>query len=57
LGTWQEIPVYRRESLPAGFTLTGPLIITQQDTTTLVWPGDRLTVDRWGNLLIETREG
>jgi N-methylhydantoinase A/oxoprolinase/acetone carboxylase beta subunit len=37
-------PVYRRETLPAGFTLAGPAIIEEPDATTVVHPGDTLTV-------------
>ena len=39
-----ETPVYRRESLGAGFTLTGPAIIEEPDSTTVVHPGDTLIV-------------
>jgi N-methylhydantoinase A/oxoprolinase/acetone carboxylase beta subunit len=38
----------------AGHSLTGPAVIEQLDATTLVYPGDRLTVDAAFNLLIET---
>jgi N-methylhydantoinase A len=37
-------PVYRRETLPVGFTLDGPTIIEEPDATTVVHPGDTLTV-------------
>ena len=39
-----ETPVYRRETMPAGFALAGPAIIEETDATTVVHPGDRLTV-------------
>ncbi len=39
-----ETPVYRRQSLPAGFELVGPAIIEETDSTTVVHPGDRLVV-------------
>jgi N-methylhydantoinase A len=50
---WRETPVYRRDHLPAGASLTGPAILEQMDTTTVLPPGDRLHQDRDGNLLIE----
>lgn len=39
-----DTPVYRRQTLPAGFSLTGPAIIEETDSTTVVHPGDTLTV-------------
>ena len=50
-GAWREVPVYRRESLPA--QLAGPAVIEQLDCTTVLEPGNRLTLDALGNLLIE----
>lgn len=47
-----ETPVFPRDSLPIGFTLTGPAIIEQSDTTTVVYPGHQLEVDEKTNLLI-----
>ena len=39
-----ETPVYRRERLPAGFALSGPAIIEEPDSTTVVAPGERFSV-------------
>jgi N-methylhydantoinase A len=50
-GGFRNTPVYRRESLPA--TLEGPAIIEQLDCTTVLEPGNKLTIDKLGNLLIE----
>jgi N-methylhydantoinase A len=50
---WRETPVYDRERLPAGAGLAGPAVIEQMDTTIVVPPGDRLSQDADGNLLIE----
>ncbi len=52
-GGWLETPIYRRGQLPPGATLTGPAIVEQLDTTIVVEPGDRVTVDALGNLMIE----
>jgi len=38
-------PVYDRETFAAGMTFTGPAIIEQLDTTTVVFPGDTVMVD------------
>jgi N-methylhydantoinase A len=51
-GAWVETPVYRRDLLPADAALTGPAVIEQMDTTILIEPGDRMTTDADGNLLI-----
>lgn len=50
---WHDTPVYWRDHLPTGFTLDGPAIVTQMDTTVLIEPGDRATGDANGNILIE----
>ncbi len=49
----QDIPVFQRGDLPVGFTLTGPAIIEQDDTTTLVYPGHKARVDGYRNILID----
>lgn len=49
---WIDCPIYDRSDLAAGTTLQGPAIVEQLDTTTVVFPGDRLHVDDVGNLLI-----
>lgn len=48
-----ECPVYDRYRLKSGHTVNGPAIIDEVDSTTVVEPGYRATVDRLGNLLIE----
>ena len=52
-GQWYRTPVYRRESLAVDMSLAGPAIVEQLDTTIVVYPGDRATVDPWGNLTID----
>jgi N-methylhydantoinase A len=49
---WAETPIYRREQLPVGAEFTGPAIVEQLDTTTVIDPGDRVRVDALGNLEI-----
>lgn len=43
-------PIYRRETLPAGFTITGPAIVEEPDSTTVIHPGDVCTVRADGML-------
>lgn len=47
-----ETPVYRRHALAFGASLTGPAVIEQMDTTTIVPPGWTMTVDKMSNLLL-----
>ncbi len=51
-GGFQDTPVYQREALPVDAAFDGPAIIEQMDTTILVEPGDRVTSDDEGNLII-----
>jgi len=51
-GGWVATPVYWRDHLPLDLALHGPAIIEQMDTTTLVEPGDLVTSDADGNLII-----
>ena len=48
-----ETPVYRREALGTGVTLTGPAIIEEPDATTVVHPGDTLVVRPDGLLEVQ----
>jgi 5-oxoprolinase (ATP-hydrolysing) len=52
-GRFVEVPVYNRYRLPEGGTITGPAIVQEAEATTVVWPGDHLTVDAQRNLVIQ----
>jgi len=45
-------PVYARSCLEPGRAINGPAIIAQQDTTTVLLPGQRASVHETGNILI-----
>ncbi|MDN5929438.1 MAG: hydantoinase/oxoprolinase family protein, partial [Hyphomicrobiales bacterium] len=47
-----EVPVYRRDLLPIDTECTGPFIIEQADTTTVVLPGETARLERHGNLIV-----
>ena len=51
---WMETPVYSREKLGSGVVFDGPVIIEEAAASTVVAKGQRLTVDIYGNLVIET---
>ena len=48
-----EAPVYRRADLPAGLPLTGPAIIEEYSSTTILSPHDHLDVGELGELDIK----
>ena len=50
---WEEAHVLPRATLPVGFESDGPLVIEEDQATTLVPPGAHLRVDRLGLLDIE----
>jgi len=47
-----DTPVYERNALVRGQKLAGPAIVEQVDTTTVIYPGQKTTVDQWGNLIM-----
>ena len=46
--------IYERSKLLPGDVLTGPAIIEQLDSTTVVWPDQTASVDAYNNLLLES---
>ena len=48
-----DTPVYDRSALQTGNELSGPAIIQQYDSTTVVEPGWSGRVDQWGTLRLE----
>lgn len=51
---WVDTHVYNRHKLGAGMTIEGPAIVEEPTSSTVVYPGQTLTVDKYGNLIIET---
>ena len=45
-------PVYRRALLLSGNVLTGPAVVAEDTTSTILRPGDRCEVDAFGHLLL-----
>jgi 5-oxoprolinase (ATP-hydrolysing) len=52
-GTWLDVPLHRRENLPPGETVTGPAIITEAGSTTVVDDGWRAATTHDGHLVME----
>jgi N-methylhydantoinase A len=51
-----DAAVYQRDDLPAGTRITGPALIDQLDSTTLVPPGVVAEVDEWLNIRMHIGE-
>jgi N-methylhydantoinase A len=54
-GEYLPTPVFSRAALRAGNKISGPALVEEHASTTVVHPGDRLEVDAFGNLVIEIR--
>jgi N-methylhydantoinase A len=51
-GKFRPTPTYGRAALLAGNRISGPALIEEHASTTVLLPGDRLVVDAYGNLVI-----
>ncbi|HKF75537.1 MAG TPA: hydantoinase/oxoprolinase family protein [Candidatus Dormibacteraeota bacterium] len=54
LDGFTDCPIYDRYSLGEGARISGPAIVEELDSTTVLHPGYAASVDRHGNLLITT---
>ena len=52
-GAFRATSIYARSALASGHRISGPALIEEHASTTLLLPGDRLEVDLYGNLLIK----
>jgi N-methylhydantoinase A len=52
-GAWHEAGIWDRLALPVGALVKGPAILEQGDATTVLDPGLKAKVDRFGNLIVE----
>ncbi len=55
-GRFQDANLYERSLLHHGNGISGPAVVEQSDSTTLVLPGQRARVDAFGNLILFWRE-
>ena len=51
---WTDCPDYDRDALLAGNVIEGPAIVHEFDSSIVVLPGHRATVDEYGDVVIET---
>jgi N-methylhydantoinase A len=50
-----ETPVYDRAALPPGARIEGPAVIEEFGSTTVVFPGQALTVDPYGIMIVRRK--
>ena len=48
--------VYSRDALEPGHRLSGPAIVEQLDTTTVIHPEQEVTVDDYRNLIMSKKQ-
>ena len=48
-----ECPIYDRYALPPGIGLTGPAIVEERESTTVLPPGVEAVVDEYANLVVQ----
>jgi N-methylhydantoinase A len=56
-GRGVEAQIVRRDDLPVGVTLAGPAVVVESTSTTVVPPGQSLSVDAYGALVLQTNAG
>lgn len=49
---WMETPVYDRDGLGQGCCISGPAVVEEAASATVLCLGQKLSVDRFGNLLV-----
>ena len=52
-----KCPIFIREKLRSGNQISGPAVIEQYDSTTVIYPDWKAKVDKFGNLLLTIRGG
>jgi N-methylhydantoinase A len=52
-----DTPVYRRSDLPVGFAFTGPAIIEEYGSTTIIGPGDGVLIGDLGEIQVTLAKG
>jgi len=51
---WLETGIYRHSALAPGVPLEGPAVVEEMSATSVVLPGQHASVDRAGNIIIES---
>jgi N-methylhydantoinase A len=53
-GGWVDAKIYQRDMLEPGFSETGPAVIEEYGSTTVVWPGDRFEIGELHEIRIQS---
>lgn len=57
LQDFADTPVYERDALVVGQAINGPAVVEERVSTTILGPGDRLSVEKGGTLVITVGAG
>jgi N-methylhydantoinase A len=52
-GGWLEAQIFYRDALEPGFSGTGPAVIEEYGSTTIIWPGDRFEIGQLQEIRIK----
>lgn len=53
---WINTPVYDREKLPSNKVIKGPAVVEEKAAVTVIYEGQQLHLDNYGNIIIEMEE-
>lgn len=53
---WINTPVYDRDKLPSNEVIHGPAVVEEKAAVTLIYDGQQLHLDDYGNIIIEMEE-
>jgi N-methylhydantoinase A len=56
-GGWLDAQIYHRDALEPGFSGTGPAVIEEYGSTTVVWPGDGFEIGALHEIRIQCSNG
>ncbi len=56
-GEFQDVPIYWRSDLAPGARISGPAVIAEDDTSTVVSPVFDAHIDKFGYIELVRREG
>ena len=56
-GGWVETPIYRRAAVGAGSSISGPAVVEEVESTTIVFPGQVARTHASGAMFIEPEAG
>ena len=55
-GEFSDVAIYARAALKPGARFSGPAVIAEDDTSTVVSPKFDVAIDRYGSIVLTRRE-